>query len=387
MKRIIVVLMPLMLITTPLLASEAQLRKQLMDLQEENRQIKKIQKEYGDILEKIQDEDAVSQDLVMDMDKQIQSKLKLSGYADIEFNHSSRDGANDGFRLHHFALFVSKNISDRWRLFSEVEYEDAPSVEYENNTCTDCSGKIVLEAMNVDYVYRPYLNLRAGRFYTPAGIWSTSYYPPFVPTQERPAHIRKIFPQLVDGAMIYGNPKFYKGFLGYYVYLGNGEGNSGATDNNSSRAVGMRLSAIYDDWELGTSFYRDRLGNPGTDEGTVKTAVGAHAKLKFYGLTFQSEYAYGKYERTTGAEYDKDGYYAQLYYTKNQYLIGYRYDRFVDYDPSAAIQREKQLNHSAFVNYRVKKDLVLKLEHHLIDSNVTADYNSTILSLVVFLGE
>ncbi|MDH5326278.1 MAG: hypothetical protein OEZ68_08710 [Gammaproteobacteria bacterium] len=367
-------------------ASESELRQLIEGLQQENEQLRRSQQEQEEKLNKLLDDNTVAQEMGMDLEKQLQSRVKLSGYADVEYRQSSLEGSNDGFRLHHFSLFVSKNISERWRLFSEVEYEDGPFIDFGGGSnCSNCSGQLFLEAMNIDYLYTTAMNLKAGRFYTPAGIWLTDYYPPYVATQERPAHIRQIFPQYIDGAMVFGNPAIGNAFLNYNLYVGNGESAAGAGDNNSSKSVGMRAALVFDRWELGGSYYRDTI-NDGMD-GVAKSVVGAHAKAQGAGFTFQTEYAYGTYKRPNGDEYDKDGYYGQLLYNKNQYVIGYRFDRFVDYKILPPRQREKYLIHSAIFNYRVSNELVLKLEHHVVDSSVSANYNSTILSIAVHLGE
>ena len=103
------------------------------------------------------------------------------------------------------SLFFTKDFGNGWSFFSEVEYEDGPKFEGDGTTLSSQDGKIFLESVNMTYLHKPDLSARVGRFFTPAGIWSVDHYPPFVGTQLRPQHIRKIFPQVIDGAGVFGS--------------------------------------------------------------------------------------------------------------------------------------------------------------------------------------
>ena len=328
---------------------------------------------------------------------ELEHRMTVSGYADVEYSTSTQDGYKPGFRLHHLSLFFKKQISDKWRFFSEIEYEDAPFMEFgfnptaAPNACDhDCNGSIFVEALNVDYLWRPELSLRAGRFFTPAGIWSVDHYPPFVPTQERPMHIRQIFPQVFDGALAYGIHKVGNTFLSYDVYAGNGENNPGSGDQNSTTAYGVKVNValpVLKQFDIGTTYYSDGKLTPfeGMYDGDKKTAYGFHTKLRFHQFTVQSEYAKAKYEPLAAAAYNKEGYYGQFLYDLSDWTLGYRYDY---YDPDSTVTKNDTTINSVFVNYRVNKDVVFKLEHHQVDEKDPAleDYSKDIASVVVNLG-
>jgi len=157
------------------------------------------------------DEAEIAIHLYEDLSKEIENNITISGYADVEYRGSSEPGINEEFRMHHLSLFFSKQFDNNVKFFSEIEYEDTPKFEGKNDGSGDletASGKIFVEALNFDWNYSQHLNIRAGRFFTPAGIWSEDHYPPFVTTQERPLHIRKIFPQLIDGLSLFGSTEF-----------------------------------------------------------------------------------------------------------------------------------------------------------------------------------
>ena len=333
---------------------------------------------------------AILQEQISLLEQQFKSQLKVSGYADVEYRSSSKPGDEPGFRLHHFSLFFKKKINEQWRFFSEIEYEDAPLIEFPENpptdpaNCSDCSGKIFVEAMNIDYLWKSQASLRFGRFFTPAGIWSIDHYPPFVPTQERPLHIRKIFPQLVDGAALFGRMSFGSSFLTYDFYTGNGEGNPGHGDINSDKASGLKFSLnfpLMDHTEIGATYYQDTL-----NDDTDKTVTGIHTKLEGGDFTFQAEYADGEYTPVTGQKYNSEGYYGQLYYRISNWLFGFRHDVF---DKNSTALVGSVTRQSVFINYRVDKDIVFKLEYHETEPEDSAvpSTDLTIASIAIYLGD
>lgn len=339
-------------------------------------------------LNDLKDEIAILQDQLEETNISSANQMRISGYTDLEYHNSSAPNTEPGFRLHHMSLFFEKRITDKWKFFSEIEYEDGPFLEYEfvdddtDSECKGCFGKIFLEAVNFTYAWDPKAQFRGGRFFTPAGIWSIDHYPPFVPTQLRPQHIRKIFPQVIDGVTILGTLPLGNTFINYDVYLGNGEGNSGSKDGNSAKAVGGKISLLFPTLkylEIGGSIYNDTW-----NDDTEKEAVGAHLKVKFWDFTLQAEYATATYTPVNTASYDRSGYYAQLLYDFRNWTIGGRYDVF---DPEEGSQSES-IDNAVFINYHVNESIVVKLEHHMFeleDPNLE-DFYHTIGSVVIYLG-
>ncbi|MCK5358983.1 MAG: hypothetical protein KAJ95_00050 [Gammaproteobacteria bacterium] len=317
----------------------------------------------------------------------------INGYVDAEYKVDSRSNVNSGFRLHHLSLFFKKQITQKWRFFSEIEYEDAPKFEGEGEAqpapakgeiVDDAEGKIFVEAVNIDYLWQPTMSFRVGRFFTPAGIWSIDHYPPFVPTQIRPGHIRKVFPQVVDGAAAYGTFVLGESFLNYDLFVGNGEGNTGKQDNNGTKAVGVRsylLLPMLNYFEVGVSGYVDELNN--SDD---KTAIGMHLKIRSGMFTLQAEAADAKIEPLSAATYHTKGYYGQiLYQPADEWTVGYRHDVY-DEDDTAV---KKVTTDSVFVNYHVNTDITLKAEIHDIEDEDASveDHKLSIFSLVYYLGD
>jgi len=327
-----------------------------------------------------------------DLSEEINNSIKISGYADVEYKGSGEEGVNEQFRMHHLSLFFTKQFDNQIKFFSEIEYEDTPKLEGVNDGSGDLklsSGKIFVEAVNFDWNYSQHFNLRAGRFFTPAGIWSEDHYPPFVPTQERPLHIRKIFPQLVDGLSLFGSTEFVPNhFFNYTSFIGNGESNvSGKKDLNSSKAVGFKgdyHAPWLDDFTLGFTLYNDNQDSSNHD--AEKFAYGYHLKLRHEKLTVQAEYSKADLHFANGLDdYKSEGYYSQFLYQFDQWALGYRYDIFNKKD----INIDKVKRNSIFINYHVNEHFTLKGEYHQ-DSHrdpMIDDFGFYIFSVTGYLGK
>jgi hypothetical protein len=132
-------------------------------------------------------------------------------------------------------------------------------------------------------------------------------------------------------------------------------------------------------FEFGGSAYEDTLKT-----GEEKQAYGGHLKLKIYKFTLQGEYA-GASLDDAGDSRKQTGYYGQLQFDTQYWTFGGRYDYF-DADDEDDNDRTAS---SAFVNYHVNDSIVLKLEHHVVEFNdqtVDEDYDHTIASVVIYLG-
>ena len=357
-----------------------------------------------DRLDKAEGTIDILEESVNDLNKEMENRMRVSGYADVEYNVAK--DKDSSFRMHHMSIFFQKKISDKWKFFSEIEYEDGPKYDNEggktitvltpdstgnvyNPQATEIyhleagDGKIFLEAINIDHMWTPQMSFRAGRFYTPAGIWSVNHYPPFVPTQVRPGHIRQVFPQIIDGAMAYGTLQFGDHFFTYNAYLSNGEGNAGNEDKNSGKAVGIKASALLNvpvvsHAEVGASFYQDPEDSAAFNN--QKTAWGLHTKFKYKDFKFQAELASAKFRKGDQPRGNVSGYYAQVLWEPSAWGFGGRYDV---YNADHSVAGETTTD-SFFLNYHFNTNLVFKAEHHVIDNAGTPSYK-TIFSIVTYL--
>ncbi len=309
--------------------------------------------------------------------------MHISGYIDTEYIVTDSPADTDHFRLHHLSLQFSKKHAEKWSFFSVVEFEDGAFYEGsgDGTTLDKAEGAILIETMYVDAEINDYLNLRIGRYLDPACIWNVDHYVPFVTTQDRPQHIRKIFPKWLDGGQLFGSRPVGANHLAEYkLYVGNGSGDDGKTDNNENKTVGasvnLKFLSLYD-LDVGVSYLT------GKDSTHVETdAIGFDAKFRIKDFSFQTEY--GRADRKadiTNVETKRSGWYAQGVYDIKQVSLVYRYDTYKD----TAGTTDKDINTLA-LNYHFTPKIVGKLEAHKIEPNGQRGYHRGILSIAVFLG-
>lgn len=365
----------------------ALLEARLAKLEAESAQLRSLLAEIQTSPVVPEDDSAFTAEELEDEFSQIRQTLdtqaKVSGYADVEYRDSDASGVNPGVRIHHLSVFFTKQFDQNLRFFSEIEFEDGPvfASKTDGDAFSSKNGKIFLEAANLTYRLKPGLTLRAGRFFTPTGIWSEDHYPPFVTTQERPLIIRRIFPQLIDGAGLRGSKALNNSFVSFDLFAGNGEGNTASKDENSSKATGLRLRLERADTLsslLGLEVYRDRLNT-----GDVKTAWGMHLKLNYNQFELQSELAQSRIAIGGQPDTDKDGWYTQLKHHKNDWSYGVRFERF---DEDINLTNTESKRRTAFINYHYNANTVVKFEYHDTDRTSLGDVGSYVFSVASFLG-
>lgn len=107
-----------------------------------------------------------------------ETKLPVSGYMDFHFNKNrSLPGE---FDFHRFVLLFGHSFSDRIKFWSELEVEHS-IVEGGEET-----GELALEQAYVDFLIKPYFNLRGGMLLSPVGIVNERHEPPSFNGVERP---------------------------------------------------------------------------------------------------------------------------------------------------------------------------------------------------------
>lgn len=303
--------------------------------------------------------------------------LEVSGYLDTEYIFTKdKPGSNDGFRVHHLSLMFGKKIDDNWSFFSELEFEDAPKF-----VGTTAEGKIFLEAVYIDHDCGNGNHVRLGRYITPAGIWNLDHYPPFVPTQDRPQHIRKIFPQYLDGVQAFGSRNLNNVLVDYSVYVGNGGGEDGHGDSNQGKAIGGRAKVKLlnaGDVEIGVSAYS------GKDNGDAdRSSTGFDVRFAHKNIKFQGEYGKAKIKPAAGGDYNSTGWYGQVIYDINKVSLVYRYDT---YEANSTTVSTKNVN-TAAINYHFTPKVVGKFENHFISPEGGTDNYKGVLSIAMFIGK
>lgn len=308
--------------------------------------------------------------------------VDVSGYADVEYRLTDQDGQNGGFRLHHLSLFFTKDIQKDWKLFSEIEFEDAPVLEFSNNTATRANGMFFVEQMYIEYHPSLSWDLRFGRFLTPAGIWSIYHYPPYVPTQSAPLFSKLIFPEVSDGALLRNSFVIAGTAVDTHLYASNGSGNPGRLDMNTNTAVGARVNAaVMRSLSVGASYFREK-----DNSDIMKNSFALHLLGNYGPFSFQSEYAYRHNDPDAGASYNDKGWYGQLCFDVGKWTLAGRVDW---YDSNDADTTKDVYRYTGAVNYHFAHNVVGKLEYdrNEYDDPAKKDYNEVIFAIVVAIGD
>jgi hypothetical protein len=108
-----------------------------------------------------------------------ETRLPVAGYMDFHVNRDSGDPFRPDF--HRFVLLFGHSFSDRIKFWSELELEHSLIEPSEG-----MGGEVALEQAYLDFLIKPYFNLRAGMVLSPVGIVNERHEPPSFNGVERP---------------------------------------------------------------------------------------------------------------------------------------------------------------------------------------------------------
>lgn len=345
-----------------------------------NERIEQLERE----IKKIQDIDNVFMEEQESLTAQF---VKISGYADAELRFTNNKNDNNSFRIRHLSLFFSKRVQEKWKFFSEIEFEDAPNIESDHitdDTVGTVQGKILVEQVYIEYQPRLGLELRFGRFITPAGYWNIFHYYPYVPTQTKPIFVKKIFPSFSDGVQARSAFNLGDAMLDTHLYISNGSGNPGRLDRNNEKAVGVRVNLsmdVLDGFDAGFSYYRD---TDNTD--SLNNSFAVHLKLVHGDYKLQTEYAIRNNSPDVLPDFKDAGAYAQMSYDLNRWTVAARYDW---YDLNDELKDTNQFRYTGALNYHFAHNVIGKMEYNVneFDDPLEEDYNELITSIVIAIGD
>ncbi len=230
----------------------------------------------------------------MDLSKTL---LRIRGFGDITFHGDNSKGDTTSFTLGQLDLFVTSDVSEKFKFLSEIVFEAGPEGVREGN-----SFGVDLERYLLQYTPSEYFNLSVGRFHTAIGYYNTAYHHStwFQTTTGRPFLFAfedegGILPVHTVGASVAG--RIPSGSLGlhYVAEVGNGrtsgslldEPVQNAVDENNHKAFNLALFArpkAVNGLQFGFSAYRDVL-TPSGSPRIGETILAAHAV--YSGPTFE----------------------------------------------------------------------------------------------------
>ncbi|MBZ5568398.1 MAG: hypothetical protein LAN64_11175 [Acidobacteriia bacterium] len=253
--------------------------------------------------------------------------------------------APTSFSLGQVNLFVTSDISEKFKVISEIVFEAG----------TDNVFGVDLERMLLEYSYRDFLKLAVGRYHTSIGYYNTAYHHStwFQTTTGRPFLFAfedqgGILP--VHNVGVSASGAIPSGPLGlhYVAEVGNGrasrsplsEAVQNVVDENGHKAVNLALFARPDSvrgLQAGFSVYRDVLtpGAPGLGvaPGPVaaahigETILAAHAVLARPNFEWLNEALVIRHApQGTTLVYQTPGFYSQISRRFGSYRPYFRYE-------------------------------------------------------------
>lgn len=168
--------------------------------------------------------------------------FKLGGYTSGGFN--LHPGGKADASINELSLFLRWEGTGRLRFFSEIEIE-RPLNWGDNDTFTSKNAYLDIERLYLDYNVSDKLTVRAGRFLTPAGRWNVIHAAPLQWTTTRPLVTSRLFPESINGVMLYGATPVSDMAFEYTFYVDTLQQDSRDKEAISYKdARGMRLGIV-----------------------------------------------------------------------------------------------------------------------------------------------
>lgn len=224
----------------------------------------------------------------MDVSK---TSLNIRGFGDFGLYGGNQKGQTTSFSLGQMNLFITSNLSERFRFLTELVFEVHQDNDFEED----------LERILLEYSANDYFNLSLGRYHTAIGYYNTAYHHStwFQTATERPYIFEYedeggVLPIHNVGVEASGLIPSGKAGLHYIVEVGNGRPSTtpqaepvqNYVDENNHKAVNVAVFARPDSvpgLQVGFSAYRDELfpfNSPKISE-TIMDAYGVLSRSRF----------------------------------------------------------------------------------------------------------
>jgi hypothetical protein len=121
--------------------------------------------------EPVQSENAMNER--MDVSKTL---LRIRGFGDVSFHGDTQKGDTTSFSLGQLDLFVTSDVSEKFKFLGEIVFEGGPSNIYGNTVGESNSFSVDVERYLLQYSHNDYFNISAGRGHTAIGYYNTAYH-------------------------------------------------------------------------------------------------------------------------------------------------------------------------------------------------------------------
>ena len=297
--------------------------------------------------------------------------LRIRGFADIDLHGDNRKGDTTSFTLGQLNLFVTSDISEKFKFLSEIVFEAG----------RDNVFGVDLERYLLLYSHSDYFNLAIGRYHTAIGYYNTAYHHstwlqtatgrPFLFLFEDQGGILPIHNVGVSASgLIPSGPLG----LHYVAEVGNGrasrspqsEAVQNVVDENNHKAVNLALFARPEHargLQLGFSVYRDLL-TPANAPTIGETIFATHAVFVRPTFEWLNEFLVIRHAPMGSRVFDTPGFYTQVSKLFGSYRPYFRY-QYVNAANSEPVfpQVGLQQGPSVGVRYNASEFVAFKLQY------------------------
>lgn len=102
--------------------------------------------------------------------------LRIRGFGDISLHGDTQKGDTTSFSLGQLDLFVTSDVSDRFKFLSEIVFEAGPTDIYGQVIGEPNSFGVDIERYLLQFSNNDYFNISAGRGHTAIGYYNTAYH-------------------------------------------------------------------------------------------------------------------------------------------------------------------------------------------------------------------
>jgi hypothetical protein len=298
-------------------------------------------------------------------------QLRIRGFSDVDYHVSNQSGTTNGFALGAFDLFVSSQISEKFSMLSEVNFEFGD----DNEMAVD------LERMLLTYTANDHFKLSFGRYHTAIGYYNTTFHHGtwFQTATGRPFLFffedeGGVLPVHNVGLSLTGT--IPSGTLGlhYVAEIGNGRPArvpqnttvQNVVDENNGKAVNLGFW-LRPEWlsglQVGASVYHDHL-TPNIPQRIQEYIPALHAVYTTSKFEWLNEAVLIRHSLDGGRTFNTPGFYTQISRQWRDYRPYFRY-QYINASPLEPLLRDAgmQQGPSLGLRYDWSEFAALKIQY------------------------
>ena len=317
----------------------------------------------------------------MDLSKTL---LRIRGFGDVSLHGDTMKGDATSFSLRQLDLFVTSDVSDKFKFLSEIVFEAGPNSFYGQPQPEENSFGVDLERYLLQYSFNDFLNISAGRGHTAIGYYNTAYHHStwLQTTTGRPFLFDfedhgGILPIHMVGVSASGQIPSGQLGLHYVAEVGNGresrsplqeEPVHNEVDDENHKAYNVAVFARPEalrSFQTGLSVYRDILA-PANNPRIEETIVAAHAILIRPKFEWLNEALLDRHTPLNStASFNIPGFYTQLSRQFGSYRPYFRYE-YVNVSNREPVFTDVALRHGplAGLRYDASESVALKFQYN-----------------------